>query len=59
MDFNINNYFNPNMNPYFTLTSFDSDNFDPAVYNMNQSYIPSWDYKTQYDPCPQSYDYNF
>ena len=29
------------MNPYFTPTSFDSDNFDPAMYNMNQPYMPA------------------
>ena len=47
------------MNPYFFLISSDSDNSDPAVYNMNQLYMPGWDYPTQYDPYPQSYDYNF
>ena len=35
MDFNNNNFFNPNMKPYFTPTSFDSDNFKSAMYNMN------------------------
>ena len=59
MDFNNNNFFNPNMNPYFTPTSFDSDNSDPTMYNMNQPYMPNWYYPTQYDPYPQSYDYNF
>ena len=59
MDFNNNNCFNPNMNPYFTLTSFDSDNSNSAMYNMNQQYMPSWDYPTQYDPFPQPYDHNF
>ena len=49
MDFNNNNFFNPNMNSYFTPTSFDSDNSDPAIYNMNEPYMPSWDYLTQYD----------
>ena len=34
MDFNNNNSFNPNMNPNFTPTSFDSDNSDPAMCNM-------------------------
>jgi len=38
MDFNNNNSFNYNMNPYFTPTSFDSDNSNPAMYNMNQPY---------------------
>ena len=58
MDFNNNNSFNHDINSYFTLTSFDSDNSNPAIYNMNQPYMPSWDYPTQYDPYPQSYDYN-
>jgi len=26
---------------------------------MNQLYMSGWDYPTQYDPYPQSYDYNF
>jgi len=47
------------MNPYFTPTSFDSDNSDPAMYNMNQPYMPGWDYPNQYDPYPQHNDYNF
>jgi len=47
------------MNSYFTPTSFESDNSNLAIYNMNQPYMPSWDYLTQYDPYPQSYDYNF
>jgi len=55
MDFN-NNFFNPNMNSYFTLTSFDSDNSNPTMYSMNQPYRPDWDYLTQYDPYPQSYN---
>ena len=59
MDFNNNNSFNPNMNPYFTQTSFDSNNSDPAMYNMNQQYMPSWDYPTQYDPYLQSYNQDF
>ena len=59
MDFNNNNSFNYNMNPYFTLISFDSDNSDPAIYNMNQPYMPGWDYPNQYDPYPQPYDHNF
>ena len=44
MDFDNNNFFNLNMNPYFILTSFDSDNSNPAIYNMNQPYMPGWDY---------------
>ena len=47
------------MNPYFTPTLFDSDNSDPAMYNMNQPFMPSWDYPNQYDPYPQPYDHNF
>ena len=52
MDFNNNNFFNPNMNPYFMPTSFDSDNSNPTMYNMDQSYKSDWDYPTQYDPYP-------
>ena len=48
MDFNNNNSFNYNMNPYFTPTSLDSDNSDLAMYNMNQSYMLNWNYPTQY-----------
>ena len=59
MDFNDNNFFNPNMNPYFTLTSIDLDNSISAMYNMDLPYRPDWVYPTQYDPCPQSYDQNF
>ena len=59
MDFNNNNSFNYDMNPYFTLTSFDSDNSDPAMYNMNQQFMSGWDYLTHYDLYPQSYDHNF
>ena len=40
MNFNNNNFFNHNMNPYFTPTSFDSDNSNPAMYNMNQLKSP-------------------
>ena len=29
---------------------------DPAMYNMNQSYIPNWDYPTQYMPQSQYYE---
>ena len=59
MDFNNDNSFNPNMNPYFTLTLFDSDNSNLAMNNMNQQYMPSWDYPTQYDPYLQSYNQDF
>jgi len=44
------------MNSYFTLISFDSDNSNPAIYNMNQPYKSDRDYLTQYDPYPQSYN---
>ena len=56
MYFNNNNFFNPNMNPYFTPTLFDSDNSDPAMYNMNQPYMPNWNYSTQYVPQSQYYE---
>ena len=58
MDFKNNNPFNHNMNQDFIPISFDSDNSNSAMYNMNEQYMPSWDYPTQYDPYPQSYDYN-
>ena len=53
MDFKKNNYFYPNMNPYFTPILFDLDNFNPKMYNMNNLYRPDWDYPTNYDdPYP-------
>ena len=52
MNFNNNNSFNHNMNPYFTLTSFDSDNSNPAMYNMNQLYMPSWDIRLNMTHIP-------
>ena len=52
MDFNNN----PNMNPYFIPTSFDSDNFNPDMYNMNQPYISNCDYPTQYVSQSQYYE---
>jgi len=58
IDFN-NNFFNSNMNPYFTPTSFDSDNSNPAFNNMNQSKRPDWMYSTQYNSYLQSYDQIF
>ena len=61
MDFNKKNS-NFNMNPYFTPISFDSDNSNLTMYNMNQPYMPSWDYPTQYDPSPiynQDFQNNF
>ena len=42
MEFNNNKFFNPNMNPYFTPTLFDSDNSNTAFYNMNQPNTPGW-----------------
>ena len=56
MEFNNNNSFNLNMNPYFTLIPFDSDNSNPAFYNMNQPNTTGWTYPNQYNPYPQSYD---
>jgi len=53
MEFNNNNSFNPNMNPYFTPTPFDSDNFNLTFYNMNQPNTPGWTYLNQYNPCPK------
>ena len=47
-----NQNFPNQMNPFFTPTSFASDNSNPTMYNMNQPYMPSWDYPTQYDPYP-------
>jgi len=58
MDCNNNNFFNPNMYQYFIPTSFASDNSDPAKSNEPTIYA-GWDYPTQYDPYPQSYDHNF
>ena len=59
MEFNNNNFFNPNMNPYFTPTPFDLDNSNLLFYNMNQPSTPGWTYPNQYNPYPQSYDCNF
>ena len=50
MDFNNNNFFNPNMNPYFFPTSIESDNSNLAMDNMDQSYSLDWVYPTQHDP---------
>jgi len=54
-----NNSFHPNNNPYFTQTSFYSDNSNPALYNMHQPHTPGWPYPNQYDPYPLSNNYNF
>ena len=59
MEFNNNNSFNPHMNPYFTPTPFNSDNSNPVFHNMNQPNTPGWTYPNQYNPYPQSCDYNF
>ena len=58
MDFN-NNSFNPNVNPYFTPISLDSNDSNQAMYNMNQPYKLDWICPTQYDPYPQFYDQKF
>ena len=42
------------IHPYFIPTSFDSDNSDPAMYNMNQPYMSNWDYPPQYVPNPNT-----
>ena len=47
------------MNPDFIPTSFDSDSSNSAMYNINQPYMPGWDYPNQYDPYLKSYDHNF
>ena len=47
------------MNPYFTPTPYDSDNSNPAFYNMHQPNTPGWPYPNQYDPYPPSNNYNF
>ena len=52
------NYFNQ-MSPFFTPTSFDSNNTNPAMYNMNQPYRSYWVYLTQYNPYCLSDDQNF
>jgi len=40
------------MSSYFTPTSFDSDNSNPAFYNMNQQNSPGWTYPNQYNSYP-------
>ena len=47
------------MNPYFIPISFDLDNSNPALYNMNQQHTSDWIYPTQHNTYPQSYDKNF
>ena len=59
MDFNNNNSFNHNMNLYFTPTSFDSDNSDPAMYNMNQQFMPSWVIRINMTHIPNHMIINF
>jgi len=55
MDFN-NNFFNPNINSYFTPTLFDSNNSNLALHNKDKSNKPDWMYSTQYNPYLQSYN---
>ena len=59
MNLNNNNFFNPNMNPYFIPTLFDSDNPNPALKNINQPNNQDWIYSTQYNPYRLSDDQPF
>ena len=36
-----------------------TDITNPAYHNFNQPSVPDWSYPNQYNPCPQSYNYNF
>ena len=45
-----------NGNSYYT--SF-SDITNPAYHNFNQPSVPDWFFPNQYNPCPQSNNYNF
>jgi len=47
------NFSNLNSNPYFTLTSFDSDITNPVLHNFNQLSMPDWFYLHQYMPQSQ------
>ena len=58
MDFN-NNSVNPNMNPYFISTSFDSNNSYPVLNNMSQPNNLDLIYSTQYNPYHLSDDQHF
>jgi len=49
MDYNYN-YSNEYSDPYFTLTSFDSDITNPAFHNSNQLSMSDWSYPNQYMP---------
>ena len=54
-----NNSVNPNMNPYFISTSFDSNNSYPVLNNMNQPNNLDLIYSTQYNPYHLSDDQHF
>ena len=47
------------MNSYFTLTSFDTDNSNPAMYNMNQPICRVGIIRLNKTHILKSYDYNF
>jgi len=49
MNYNYN-YSNAYSDPYFKLTSFDSDITNPAYYNINQLSMSDWFYSNQYIP---------
>ena len=53
-----NNFFNPNMNPYFTSISL-SNSSNSALKNMNQLNNLDWMYLTQYNPYRLSDDQHF
>ena len=55
MDYN-NNFSNTSSDPYFTLTSFDSDITNPAFQNFNQTSMLDWSYLNQYMPQSQYYE---
>ena len=55
MDYNYN-YSNTYSDPYFTLTSFDSDITNPVFHNFNQPSMPDWFYPNQYMPQYQYYE---
>ena len=49
MDYNYN-YSNAYSDPYFTLTSFDSDITNLTFHNFNQPSMLDWSYLNQYMP---------
>ena len=55
----FNNSFNFNMNPYFTLTLFDSNRSNPALHKKDKPDKPDWMYSTQYNPNRLSDDQHF